>query len=572
MRRLGEGGLADPARALASHLGDAQGVAFRQPDRHAVTADSAQRNAALGHDGRGVVWTTRAEARQARESRDARTDTAYRWSRSDQTPGALGIAVHEPGIQSPHHVGRRQLTDLGHERGAVRIALAEQTWPHREVVEQGGELLLDQWPLLLDDQNLLQPRRKASRALGLERPGHRDLVERQAEFRCEARVDPQLLERLAHVQVGLAGGHDSESPPRAVERDPVETVGAHEGLCGLEALLEQALFGVQRQVSPTNPESGLRSLVVFGKHDLHPLRTDRDGAGAVDGVGEALEAHPTAGVARERPAVKSEVQVVLDVRRIENRDPTVDERLLALVRDRRRACSGIVTCQHEYASVGRAARVVAVLQRVAGAVDARPLAIPDGEDAIVAGALVQAGLLRAPYRGGSQILVHPGLEADVALVEEGPRLPQCHVVGAERRAAVARDESGRVQAGSQVALALHQGQTHERLHAGQPDAARSKSVAVVQRIALSVTRWRIHHGGLRQEGATRIRSHGGERVSIPRRRGHGRLAQQEGRAVLGEVLLGSQIPSPAEWRWPGVVGFSRSQGRSARWRPWSGVR
>ena len=277
-----------------------------------------------------------------------------------------------------------------------------------------------------------------------------------------------------------------------ISSSPAAKRRAHEGARRLQPLLEQALLHCQRQVYPADPQPRLRSSVVFGQHDLHALRVDRNGARAVDRIGRALEADPAAGVAREREAVQAEIQVVLEMRRVQDRHPAVNEPLLALVCDRRRACSRIVACEHEHAPVSRAARVVAVLERVRGAIDARALAVPDPEDAVVARPFVQARLLRAPHRGGGQVLVHPGLEADVVLVEKGLRLPECHVVGPEGRAPVARDEAGRVQAGRQVALALHQGQPYERLHAGEPDPPRGEPVAVIQRVALIMARGRVH--------------------------------------------------------------------------------
>jgi hypothetical protein len=58
-----------------------------------------------------------------------------------------------------------------------------------------------------------------------------------------------------------------------------------------------------------------------------------------------------------------------------------------------------------------------VAEHVAAAVDARALAVPDADHAIMPGARRQVELLRAPDRGGRQVLVHAGLEFDVVLFE-----------------------------------------------------------------------------------------------------------------------------------------------------------
>ncbi|WP_218921160.1 hypothetical protein, partial [Piscirickettsia salmonis] len=55
-----------------------------------------------------------------------------------------------------------------------------------------------------------------------------------------------------------------------------------------------------------------------------------------------------------------------------------------------------------------------------------------------------AGLLRAPHRGGRQILVDARLEFDVVRLQVLGRLPHILVDPAQRRAPVARHEPGRV--------------------------------------------------------------------------------------------------------------------------------
>ena len=77
----------------------------------------------------------------------------------------------------------------------------------------------------------------------------------------------------------------------------------------------------------------------------------------------------------------------------------------------------IVAGKAQHAAVFRRARGIAVAEHVAAAVDAGALAVPDADHAIVPGALRQIELLRAPDRGGREVLVHAGLEFDVVLLE-----------------------------------------------------------------------------------------------------------------------------------------------------------
>ena len=93
--------------------------------------------------------------------------------------------------------------------------------------------------------------------------------------------------------------------------------------------------------------------------------------------------------------------------------------------------------QHEHAAERRGAGEVAVAERVAGAIDARALAVPHAEHAVVAALAVQLGLLRAPQRGRGEVLVDRRLDHDVVLVEKAPGGGELLVEAAERRAAIA---------------------------------------------------------------------------------------------------------------------------------------
>lgn len=78
----------------------------------------------------------------------------------------------------------------------------------------------------------------------------------------------------------------------------------------------------------------------------------------------------------------------------------------------------------------------------------------------------QVHLLGAPYRGGGEVFVDPGLEMDTVFVEVLFGLPQRLVQGAERGATVAGDEAGGVEPGLGVALTLDQQQSYQGLDPG----------------------------------------------------------------------------------------------------------
>jgi hypothetical protein len=70
----------------------------------------------------------------------------------------------------------------------------------------------------------------------------------------------------------------------------------------------------------------------------------------------------------------------------------------------------VVAHQGQHAAMRRGAGQVGVAEHVAGPVDARPLAVPDAEHAVVLAFAAQFGLLRAPAGCRGQFLVEPGLE------------------------------------------------------------------------------------------------------------------------------------------------------------------
>ena len=153
--------------------------------------------------------------------------------------------------------------------------------------------------------------------------------------------------------------------------------------------------------------------------------------------------------------------------------------MLGLVGQGGRLAGVVVAGDGQDAAMPGSAEGVGVADRVHASVHSRPLAVPQAEHPVVAGAGKQVDLLAAPDGGGRQILVHPGLEVDVVLVQPGFGLPERLVQAAHGGTAVAGDEPGGVQPGFKVALALHDGKPHQRLDAGQVGAGDIQRVLVV---------------------------------------------------------------------------------------------
>ncbi|KGW52136.1 hypothetical protein Y049_1810 [Burkholderia pseudomallei MSHR684] len=209
------------------------------------------------------------------------------------------------------------------------------------------------------------------------------------------------------------------------------------------------------------------------------MRVDIDGSRRFDDVRHALERDPEAGIAAHRPAVQPEVEIFLHVRRKQHGQPARLEDMLGLVRERRRFRRVVVAREHEHAAVRRGAGRVRVLEHVARAIDARALAVPHREHAVVFRAGIQVDLLGAPDGRRREVLVDAGLEHDPVRRQMPLRLPERQVEPAERRAAVAGNEAGGVEPRRAVAFLLEHRQAHERLDAAHVRAAAFERVLVV---------------------------------------------------------------------------------------------
>ena len=159
----------------------------------------------------------------------------------------------------------------------------------------------------------------------------------------------------------------------------------------------------------------------------------------------------------------------------------------------------VVAGDDEDAAVRRRAVGVAVLERVAGAVDAGTLAVPHREDALGGALGIRLDALRAEHCGRAELLVDRGKKAHARSVEQLLRLPRLLVDHAERRAAIAAQKAPRCDARGNVARVLHQEQPHERLRAGEKHGACSGGEVVGERVVGTGERGR-HGGGLRKRG------------------------------------------------------------------------
>jgi hypothetical protein len=173
---------------------------------------------------------------------------------------------------------------------------------------------------------------------------------------------------------------------------------------------------------------------VFGQDDLHAVGVDLHRGRRLDHLLDGLHARPHAGEAAHREGMQAHVQDVLHVAGEEHRQPAGLEDVVALVRGGAALGHVVVTGDGDHAAVPAGAGHVGVLEDVAeqrSTPGPLPYQMPNTPSNLrVAGN--RSSMLRAPHRGGRQLLVHAGLEHDVLRLQVLLGLP--HAPGRSRPA------------------------------------------------------------------------------------------------------------------------------------------
>ena len=185
---LGERRLADPGRAFAAHLGEGVGAAVHprapcsgsrcRPARASLPAPRSRccagsRSRSAARAGIGARQRQLGAFSLAVQEREPLLDAlGLVWKRGD----ALGD--HAGDARRRQLVGRGQDPVAGSRRTCRRSRGRTLVLP---VVQLLLHLALDEGALLLDDEDLLQALGELAHALGLQRPGHADLVDADAD-------------------------------------------------------------------------------------------------------------------------------------------------------------------------------------------------------------------------------------------------------------------------------------------------------------------------------------------------------------------------------------------------------
>src|SRR5262249_7739861 len=117
---------------------------------------------------------------------------------------------------------------------AVLVLLADADRLVRRAVELLAYLHFDERAFLFDHDDEIEALREFHELALAQRPRAGHLVEADAEVVAFPLVDAELVERLAHVEIRLADGDDTDLRVAPAGSDvAVEFVGAHEGQHGV---------------------------------------------------------------------------------------------------------------------------------------------------------------------------------------------------------------------------------------------------------------------------------------------------------------------------------------------------
>ena len=146
---------------------------------------------------------------------------------------------------------------------ALLVLLADADRLVGGAVKLLAHLHLDQRALLLDHDDEIEALGEFLQLAPAERPGAGHLVEADAQFVALDLVDAELVERLADVEIALAGGDDADLRIAPARGDgAVELVGAHEGEHGVALVVVQPRFLREDRIVEADVEAALRHLEI----------------------------------------------------------------------------------------------------------------------------------------------------------------------------------------------------------------------------------------------------------------------------------------------------------------------
>ena len=111
-------------------------------------------------------------------------------------------------------------------------------------------------------------------ALGLQGPRHTHFKHADADGCCELLINPHVLQRLHHVEIGFARSHNPQPGIRAVYHHMVQSIDARKfPRCINLELVESSLL-LQRLIGPARMDALSGQLKILGDQNADAGRID----------------------------------------------------------------------------------------------------------------------------------------------------------------------------------------------------------------------------------------------------------------------------------------------------------
>ncbi len=161
-----------------------------------------------------------------------------------------------------------------------------------DVVKYFLDLSFHQATLFLNNNDLVEAFSKLTNSSRLQWPRHCHFENSETKALRLGFINTEVLQRLPHIEIGFATGHNTQPRTGAAHHPLVQLVGARERHHRRNLVIVKSRFLLQRLVRETPVQAALRHGEV-GRHDnAHPLRADIDGRTCIDRVFHALQPDP----------------------------------------------------------------------------------------------------------------------------------------------------------------------------------------------------------------------------------------------------------------------------------------
>ena len=371
-----------------------------------MTADAGQRGTAFRNLGRRIVRAARTEIGHAAHTicgiADQRRFLEHTRAVGD---GEIGPHPRQPFRQRREQGGRPMLAECRDQRRAIQVAAAGHARPAvgHPVEQDVLDLILDQARLLFDDQDVLEPARKRFERGAVDREDQPGFPDSNALPRQDIRRQAGARQRLQRIAGILSDRDDANLGAVGIDQCPIQRICPCKGRDRLQpsrhAHFDRQCQEIARAVAEPIRWKTLRQFKTR-------QRAIDETAAAFDGLGDRLEGDPGSGKARGRPAPQAKGYIFVDAGGMDDRDAPPHQREIARIGNGRGSCGMIVADHQQNPALFRRTGGVAVPNRIAGAVDAGALAVPQRKHAIDGAGRIVADALRARDGGCGEILVH----------------------------------------------------------------------------------------------------------------------------------------------------------------------